>query len=505
MTPGDPPTPAATTEPPELPRNDPARIEDELRHLVVALRITSGGELFFVELDSSTARRELPAALAARGVDRTFRYVDLSDLSEEERQRHPIVLLQEWVAKDPGVELLYVDGIEAHADFNFEPRPGDVLEQLNLSREALARLGPTIVFLMPGYLVDLLSRHAHNLWTWRAYDFDLGSGAPEEIGPLERYDGDWFEPKGAFSKRLATLRRLYAEDETAGRRIEDMLPTVVLPLARALGEAGRHPEQLTLLQRCRSRLRPRTDPLLLMELDLAEADALLKHGRLDEAERLIERVEAARPERSPTVRTLSLRGRIARERGQLPQARRYGEELIQRLAQGEGSTREAGDLFWWLGVVEWRQGALAQARGDFERAAQIHEQLHDGQERIALARDLYYLSKIELELARDEEAAQLSHRALTLLEHEGGPAVAIMAVLRQLARLYERQGRWADALVWAERQLKLVESVVGKESLLAALTLWRLIDIHRALGHDEEVAKYQARLDAIPEPAPVFP
>ena len=150
--------------------------QHESLRLKLALSTAAPGQLYFVELATARGRRHLPARLARDGLSRPHAYYNLAERSPAERQQNPLVSFRAFLAQASAaapVEILYIDGFQAHRDFQLQPQPHDALEQLNLAREALARLPAAVVFLAPPYLIALFRQHTQNLWSWRHHDFTL--------------------------------------------------------------------------------------------------------------------------------------------------------------------------------------------------------------------------------------------------------------------------------------------------------------------------------------------
>jgi hypothetical protein len=142
---------------------------DYLR-LFVALQNAAAGDLLFLQVNSPVQRRQLPEQLKADGLQRSFA---IADFSTFQPGPPPYGVLREFLEslQPASPEILFVDGLEYWIDAH--PKPGGVLEELNLGRERLANLGVVVVFLLPVYLINLIRSHALNLWSWRAHHYVL--------------------------------------------------------------------------------------------------------------------------------------------------------------------------------------------------------------------------------------------------------------------------------------------------------------------------------------------
>lgn len=99
---------------------------------------------------------------------------------------------------------------------------------------------------------------------------------------------------------------------------------------------------------------------------------------------------------------------------------------------------------------------------------------------------------------RYQEAIPFAEEALRLGELEFGPEhLATATNLNNLASLYKKQGRYAEAEPLYRRSLVIVEKAFGPDHPNFATTLENYADLLRKTGRADEAAEMEARAEAI--------
>lgn len=420
----------------------------EFSKLKLALRSAPGGSLVFVQLQAPEERRRLPQRLREGGVPGEFVYLNFGDLPEEERTRHPVRVLSDALRREGG-RLLFVDGIEARPDFHLQHESGDCIEKLNLGRESLARLGArtdtALVFLLPDFVLELIESYAADLWSWRSYDYALDTDLLARAAPStqRRSHGasrlTW--SRAGWDSRVADReRRIRILRERLDSLAEQAAPLrldATLALARALSEAGRAQEALTLLDSVAEAAPGQLHaPLALASWREERAEAHRGLGQLHEARDLLVQALLTRTavlgEESPaTVHSLLLLAGVDHQLGQRPQAIRLYKKAVALCAAVFGPAhQETARAQGALGRAYRDEGRLAEAEPLLLAALGVLQTLPAGGD-LDLADVLYGLALLKHDQGKDAESAQLRAQALERYEAVLGPAHPQLVILQQ--------------------------------------------------------------------------
>ncbi len=401
---------------------------DYLR-LFVALQNAAAGDLLFIQLNSPVRRKQLPEQLKADGLQRSFA---IADFSTFQPGPPPYGVLREFLEslQPPSPEILFVDGLEYWIDAH--PKPGGVLEELNLGRERLANLGVVVVFLFPVYLINLIRSHALNLWSWRAHHYVLTSNEEEE----RRHSMPPFLPghiiapgdtPEARERRIRILKRLLQEGLAEHRSLEALLRPILLPLARELSDAGHFAEALQMLAPLGDTLEAIEDAQQKVEVFILRGILLVALGNFAEAESFVQQ-----------VRSLEERA--------VPQDSLGFAKSVRNLA--------------WLYLS---QGKYAEAEPLYRQALAIYEKTL-GAEHLDVGLILNNLAWLYYFQGKYAEAESFCQRALNIYKKTlglGHPKVADS--LTHLAFLYYLQGRYAEAEPLYRQALAIYEKTLGAE------------------------------------------
>lgn len=444
--------------------------QHEYRRLHLALSTAAPGQLYFVELATARGRRHLPVRLMRDGLARPSAYYNLAERSPTERQQNPFVSFRAFLAAASAaapVEILYLDGFPAHRDFHLQPQPHDALEQLNLAREALARLPAAIVFLAPPYLIALLRQHTQNLWSWRHHDFtlspDFDADAPQ--------DAPWDFSEEVLPPLLAVdpealgseLHFLTAQIDLLSKA-HQQLGIPAEHAAAVLCEAGAYQKAQEVLEQRTSTGFPPLRQLVEARVAWALGGTAAAMQRFSELPQQLA-VEPAGPGSSlvPDQWLLPLIWRHLLLR-QTQQAQSFFQVLRQ-----DKPTRlslEGAKLLCAESCLSRLQGNLPTAETQLAKALQWAGPVTAFPD-VVSARLLHERALLYLVMPQVERAEEAIRRATEFLEEEANPSIPLAAALHTLARVVALRDRSPagreQAAGYLRRALAMAEEPLGPE------------------------------------------
>ena len=165
----------------------------------------------------------------------------------------------------------------------------------------------------------------------------------------------------------------------------------------------------------------------------------------------------------------------------------------------------SNDRFLWeeytnAGIQAVRAGHYARAEQLLTRAAQKADDL-GAQEK---GRSLNNLAELYRRQGRAADAERYFTEALTVKESQLGPDHPDVATsLNNLAQLYVAQGRDLDAMLLLERSLAIQERTLDVEHPVLSRTLTLLGEVYRHLGRDDAAFEIEVRKRLLrEEPSP---
>ena len=154
------------------------------------------------------------------------------------------------------------------------------------------------------------------------------------------------------------------------------------------------------------------------------------------------------------------------------------------------SERFLWEEYTTAGIQAVRVGHYARAEQFLTRAAQKAEELGPQEK----GRSFNNLAELYRRQGRAADAERYFTRALSVKESELGPAHPDVATsLNNLAQLYVAQGRDSEAAPLLERSLAIQEKALDAEHPVLGRTLTLLAEVYRHLGREEDAFELEVR------------
>jgi formylglycine-generating enzyme required for sulfatase activity len=152
--------------------------QDIWRSICLSLEQVSLGSFIFIEADFPNPRESFRNNIEQYRLQRTVYFLNVT------RDIPPLDPLfknvPEWMKKrEPSPQIIILDGFEELFINNMVARQW--LETFNFSREALSAIPVIFVFLVPGFCMDLFRRYSPDVFSWRAFFYNLPKLAPQKI------------------------------------------------------------------------------------------------------------------------------------------------------------------------------------------------------------------------------------------------------------------------------------------------------------------------------------
>ncbi len=440
-------------------------------------------------------RKQLPEQLKADGLQRSFATADFSTFQPGPP---PYGVLREFLEslQPPSPEILFVDGLEYWIDAH--PKPGGVLEELNLGRERLANLGVVVVFLLPVYLIDLIRSHALNLWSWRAHHYVLTSSEDKERHygvPFPLTIGHIIAPGDtpeARERRIRILKKLLEEGLAEHRTPEALFRPILLPLVNELRDAGHFAEALQTLDVLGNIVEGIKDAQQKADIITLRGILLAALGDLNGAEPFLQRAlliqeEALPPNPLELASSLNMLAGLYTHQGRYTEAERLCQRALAIAKQKLGPMNpNIATLLNNLGEVYRSQGKHAEAESLYQQALAIDKEIL-GVMHPEVAASLNNLALLYDSQGKYTEAEPLYRQALAIAEQTLGPTHSNVAVsLNNLAEVYRSQGKYAEAEPLYQRALTIWETSLGQEHPNFIATLRNYAVLLRNMKRDAE-------------------
>ncbi|MFQ5601332.1 MAG: tetratricopeptide repeat protein, partial [Candidatus Krumholzibacteriia bacterium] len=188
-----------------------------------------------------------------------------------------------------------------------------------------------------------------------------------------------------------------------------------------------------------------------LEAGVLRARALDELGHLEEALSVCRSLEKQVDDSDPLAdRIVEVQVSVLRQRDSFDEARTLLQESIVRHERG-GALGLLGDDYTHLGLVEFGQGRMPQARECFERAGQLYERTGN---RYGIARALNGLGVAQAETGEHAHALETFRRGLDLCQRLG-EQVNATNYLGNLGQLFSVLGRFREALEHVDRGIEL--------------------------------------------------
>lgn len=415
---------------------------DALLRLQRIARAQSGFRLVLLEYNVPTYRDRIIGKLTEDGVHAEV--LDAASLGD-------VIALEESLAEAASRgDAVHVVGLDAWlAGHQGRAR----LEGLNLHRERIAKLCPTLIMLwLPSIYTREVALHAPDLWEWRAAVLDFTTPQPPMLA-AEAVEGIDVRD---LQRRLEEIEHALDDQSLTARQ------RAVL-LAEAGGVA------LGLMQPARA-------------IDFLEEAARAYQQLGDERNELRSRQQLAG--------AMAMGGNMAAAMQLLRDTVLPG---FEKLGDRRGYTAALGGM----AAIARAQGQHAEARALYQQAIETAEAMNDW---AAQLRAMEALASVLRDQARYAEARPLLDRALAIRERQLGPEHPGTAViLNNLATLLYEQGEYAEARPLLERALAIREQQLGPEHPHTATSLHHLGTLLRSQGGYAEARSLYDRALAIRE------
>ncbi|MBB5206557.1 serine/threonine-protein kinase [Chiayiivirga flava] len=323
-----------------------------------------------------------------------------------------------------------------------------------------------------------------------------------------------FRDAGQHARDGAPLSAKQVLDQAASRVADGFSgdPAAVAELLKALGELhfyiGDYAAAEPLLQRWLTQEDAIGDPVAAADVRFTLAETLHRMGRHDEARTLLARAQAfwaTDAERHADVLLVSrmLQSQLERQAGDVAGALQTLERsLPQRLARSGTDDFETAVLYTNLGAAYIQAGRFDEGIVASERAMTLWSalDLDTGNDALNTLNNLAAAYFRTDDLASAEEYFA---RALAVRRDAYGPSAATAALIGNYARVLQRRGRVADALVLVEEAEPMALQLSGTGSPLTAALRATRAELLLALERHDDCDAVLDALEAMTLPPPL--
>jgi len=476
---------------------------DYYRPIILAIEQSSEGDFIFVEANTPVERKNFPLKVKNYGLKNVIYYININNDLPSSLPLYKSI--PKWLKerKIPANQIIIaLDGFEGI--FRDEDFAKKWLQTFNLSREALANVKVILTFLIPAFGIDLIRQYSPDIWSWRAFHFQLPSKEKSEIaeGILRSGLGETVPIGDNPEKREArvkVLSGLLDEELKLHGSIEAVWRNILSPLVNELSESARYNEALEVLSKAKQWINssPNTrdsaeyfNSLGSIYYQLGNTDIAEKylHNALDISEKIYGK------EHSYVATGLNNIGLVLWAKGDLEGALEYLKRALEigEKVYGQEHPNVATGLNN-IGLVLKDKGDLDGALEYAKRALEIDEKVY-GQEHPNVAGDLNNIGLVLMDKGDLDRALEYLKRALEINEKVYGqehPNVAIN--LNNIGMVLQDKGNLDGALEYLKSALEINEKVYGQEHPEVATGLNNIGMVLQDKGDLEEARKFFKR------------
>jgi len=226
---------------------------DYYRPIILAIEQSSEGDFIFIEANTPVDRKKIPEKIKNYGLKNVIYYININNDLPSSLPLHKSI--PKWLREKNIIEnkiVIALDGFEGI--FRDKENAKEWLQTFNLSREALANVKAILIFLIPAFGIDLIRQYSPDIWSWRAFHFQLP--LRDEFRETKlitsfdlagyRYTEDNPEKR---ESRIKVLSGLLEDELKLHGSIEAVWRNILSPLAYELSTSARFNDALRILSK----------------------------------------------------------------------------------------------------------------------------------------------------------------------------------------------------------------------------------------------------------------